>query len=215
MAPYTKVLSALRKNDLTRLCAEFRLSSDGSVVALRNRLKDYLNIHRDTLYRNPRYNALFPRHRKPVRRPRRQSDPSSPPTSPPTSPNASHRSHSHSPARSFDSWHGIDGGVESQDDESLLNNPLLHPPQPPHRVLNQPLQQLLQQPQDSQPFSANPYADYLPPPSNNPANSHQGSLPPGVPPVDGCKYCFFFLCRTPVSCPSFILLDASVLFRTL
>ena len=70
MAPYTKVLSALRKNDLARLCAEFRLSSDGSVVALRNRLKDYLNIHRDTLYRNPRYNALFPRHRKPVRRPR-------------------------------------------------------------------------------------------------------------------------------------------------
>ena len=101
-----------------------------------------------------------------------------------------------------------DGGAESQDDESLLDNPLLHSPQPPHRVLNQPLQQILQQPQDFQPFSANPYADYLPPPSNNPANSHQGSLPPGVPLVDGCKYRFFFLCRIPTSYPSFILLYA-------
>ena len=60
--PYTKVLSALRRADLIRLCGEFKLSPDGLVVVLRNRLKDYLNIHRDTVYRNPRYNALYPRH---------------------------------------------------------------------------------------------------------------------------------------------------------
>ena len=40
MPPYTQVLSALRKNYLIWLCTEFRLSSEGPVVNLRNRLKD-------------------------------------------------------------------------------------------------------------------------------------------------------------------------------
>ena len=41
--PYTTTLSLLRKIDLMRLSLEFRLSTDGSVVVLRNRLKAYLN----------------------------------------------------------------------------------------------------------------------------------------------------------------------------
>lgn len=67
-APYTKVLSALLKPDLLRLCRDLRLPSEGSVVTLRSRLKDYLNLHRNTLYRNQRFTALFPRHSRPAQR---------------------------------------------------------------------------------------------------------------------------------------------------
>ena len=81
MPPYTQVLSALRKNDLICLCDEFRLPTEGSVVNLRNRLKDYLNLHRNTLFRNPRYNPLFPRHRRPVQ-PIQQPEQASPPSTP-------------------------------------------------------------------------------------------------------------------------------------
>jgi hypothetical protein len=49
-APYTKLLSALRKPELVRLCGEFRLSLVGSVVVLRNR-KGHL-LHRDTTHDN-------------------------------------------------------------------------------------------------------------------------------------------------------------------
>ena len=87
--PYTKTLSALRKTELVRLSREFRLPSEGSVLALRNRLKVYLNTHNEVLYRNPRFNALYPKHRQ-----IQHQQAVVPQRSP-------------SPAQSFDSWHGI------------------------------------------------------------------------------------------------------------
>ena len=89
-APYTKVLSALLKPDLVRLCGEFRLAADGSVVNLRKRLKDHLNLNRDRIYRDHRYRALYPKHR-------RVGEPAAREQSPVLS------------DRSFDSWHGIGG----------------------------------------------------------------------------------------------------------
>ena len=196
MPPYTQVLSALRKNDLIRLCDEFRLPTEGSVVNLRNRLKDYLNLHRNTLFRNPRYNPLFPRHRRPVQ-PIQQPEQASPPSTPPSSPNPSHRSSSRASTRSYDSWHGIDRHSDNQDDNDFDDNPLLQPPQFPHGVQHLPLQQILQPPHDPHFLPANPYADYLPPPSNAPAGSQRGSVPPAALPTDGCKH--FSLILTLVS----------------
>jgi hypothetical protein len=111
--PYTQVLSALRKNDLIRLCVEFGLPVDGPVVGLRNRLKDYLNLHRDTLYRDPRYKALFPKHRKPNHPP----SPSIPPSTVSSrSPTPDLPDRSPSPAESFASWHGIGGDSDNHAD---------------------------------------------------------------------------------------------------
>ena len=186
MPPYTQVLSALRKNDLIRLCGEFRLSSDGPVVNLRNRLKDYLNLHRDTLYRNPRYKPLFPKHRKPIQPRQRHDNPSSPPPSP----DPSHRSSSRSSSRSYDSWHGIDGHTDRQGSDDLHENPLLFPPHSPPRALNPHLQQLLQQSPEPQPFPANQDPNYLPAPSNDIPNSQRGSMPPATQPIDSCKHPF-------------------------
>ena len=39
---YKKVLSALRKNELTQLCTDLGLPSAGAVPELRNRLKGHL-----------------------------------------------------------------------------------------------------------------------------------------------------------------------------
>jgi hypothetical protein len=115
-APYTQLLSALRKNDLLRLCTEFHLPVNGAVVTLRNRLKDYLNLHRDTLYRDPRYNALFPRHPRLKPNPRKNSP-------------ATLSYASLSPERSFASWNGIDDAPGSPQ----------HTPPPPHlHDYNQP-----------------------------------------------------------------------------
>ena len=174
LPPYTQVLSALRKIDLLRLCIEFRLPNDGSVVQLRNRLKDYLNLNRDTLSRNPRYNALFPRHRRPYQPP--------PPTGPSSTLSSLSRSssptsaRSHSSTPSFDSWHGIghhpeDPNVQEVDlPHYLPPHPSLPPqsPQPHHRY------PLLHPP--SPPLE--PYPFHPPPPSNHPTNSDRGSLPP-------------------------------------
>jgi hypothetical protein len=113
-APYTQLITALRKIDLLRLCVEFRLPNDGSVVELRNRLKDYLNLHRETVYRNPRYTALYPRHRRlPPARRSLSSRPSSPPLSYRTP----------SPTDSFESWDGIDDPPQ--------RHPQQLPPDPP------------------------------------------------------------------------------------
>jgi hypothetical protein len=108
--PYSQVLSALRKNDLMRLSVEFGLSVEGSVVHLRNRLKDYLNLRRDTLYPDPRYKALYPKHRRP-------NAPHSPPASAATpsrsaSPAPSERSQASE--HSFDSWHGIEAPTDNR-----------------------------------------------------------------------------------------------------
>jgi hypothetical protein len=117
--PYTQVLSALRKTDLVRLCVEFRLPPDGSVVALRHRLKDYLNLHREALYRNARYNALFPRHRRV-----NQGPPAPPPSSRSPSPALSYVSQSQ--YGSDDSWHGIGG-------DPVVNHAHDPQPLPPHQ----------------------------------------------------------------------------------
>jgi hypothetical protein len=98
---YTQVLSSLRKTDLVRLCLEFRLPTEGSVVFLRSRLKNHLNTHRDTLQRNPRFNALYPKGRRRVNR----APPSETLSSRPSSRTNSHSSPS--PAPSYGSWNGI------------------------------------------------------------------------------------------------------------
>jgi hypothetical protein len=141
-APYTQVLSALRKMDLLRLCIEFNLPVEGSVVALRNRLKDYLNINRDALYRDPRYNALFPRHRRINQRPPSPAPPSESHTVSSRSSTILSYVRTASPASdaSYDSWNGF------------ANQPI--PPQNPPPPIQAPVDAF----QDHQPF-------FLPPPS--------------------------------------------------
>ena len=135
-APYTKVLSALLKPDLVRLCGEFRLATDGSVVNLRKRLKDHLNLNRDRIYRDHRYRALYPKHR-------RVGEPAAREQSPARS------------DRSYESWNGIQPqdipqGVPvpdrsptpprssdpgSDDDSIILRGSPLGSPQPGERKL--------------------------------------------------------------------------------
>jgi hypothetical protein len=109
-SPYTQTLNLLRKIDLLRLSLELRLSTEGSVVVLRNRLRAYLNTHRETLTQNPRYVRLYPAQQRPVqlRAPDVQpqvhhANHNRPPT--PPSPALSHSSQSSN--SSYDSWHGI------------------------------------------------------------------------------------------------------------
>jgi hypothetical protein len=175
--PYTKVLSALLKTDLLRLCVEFHLPTDGSVVALRLRLKDYLNMNRDTLYRNPRYNALFPRHRRPTNHqlpplviPRL---PASHTKSSASSPALSYVSLS--PALSYASWNGIE--------DQLI------PPQ--HPVPGQPHVPAQHLPPPHQPLPPHDPHDHLvPPPSPSIAGDDQVFLPPAVHAADGRKFYF-------------------------
>ena len=109
LTPYTQVMSSLCKPDLVRLCSEFKLARDGSVVQLRNHLKHYLNLHRGHLFHNPRYTVLFPRLWGPNQPP--------PPPSVPTSQAISYRSPS--PAFSDETWHG----VQDQDGDDISNTP--------------------------------------------------------------------------------------------
>jgi hypothetical protein len=132
---YTKLLSALRKTELVRLCLEFRLNADGSVLNLRNRLKDYLNLHRDTLYRDPRYTGLFPRHRRlnqppPILTNSSRTISSNPPSpsTPPASPGLSYAPSS--PALSFASWNGIE--EQPHVPPIHVHPPVDHPPAQPH-----------------------------------------------------------------------------------
>jgi hypothetical protein len=142
-APYSQTLSALRKNDLIRLCVELGLSVDGSVVTLRTRLKDHITLNRATMHRNPRYTALFPKHRRTANPPSSPSRSSFTPTSraSPVAP----PSRSLSPTHSFASWHGIDEEPIHPADEHQrfsqepfdyihpdeLAEPPLPPPSPP------------------------------------------------------------------------------------
>jgi hypothetical protein len=167
--PYTKVLSALLKTELVRLCMEFRLPVDGSVVALRLRLKDFLNLNRDTLYRNPRYNALFPRHRRAMNH-----------LPPPLTIQTTQLSHTKSssspsalsyktpsPVGSYDSWNGI------EDQPVLPQHPI---PGQHHIPLQQPPLPLLHQ----DPPPQEPHVHFDPPPSPSIAGSDHGLLPPVV-----------------------------------
>jgi hypothetical protein len=128
--PYTQTLSALRKNDLLRLTVEFRLPVEGSVVILRNQLKKYLNSHRDTLYRNPRFTALYPKHRRPARQSsfapsNSRNSRSTPSVSPSPHP-------SPSPTPSYGSWNGIED--ETQHAPSTITR---H--SPPHAHFHSPV----------------------------------------------------------------------------
>ena len=108
--PYTKVLSSLRKMELLRLCTEFRLSNEGPVVGLRNRLRDYLNLNRGNLVTNPRYRGLFPRHRR--------SDGTN-------SSSKTLSSRESSPANSYEAWNGI----EDNPNHNLPIQPNIQPQQ--------------------------------------------------------------------------------------
>jgi hypothetical protein len=172
--PYTKVLSALLKTELLRLCLEFHLPTDGSVVALRLRLKDYLNLNRETLYRNPRYNALFPRHRRVINNIPPpliiQALPLSRTRSSSSSSVLSYKSSS--PARSYISWNGIeDQPVPPQQHAPA---PQLHAPQPlSPQHLPPPLE---------------PHAHHIPPPSPSIDGSEQDFPPPAVQAAEGRKF---------------------------
>jgi hypothetical protein len=98
--PYSQTLSALRKADLIRLSVEFKLAVDGPVTTLRNRLRVYLNSHRNSLYPNPRYKNLYPKRHNTT-----QPSPSPPPE------NLSQNSRSTSPHNNHSdaSWNGIRG----------------------------------------------------------------------------------------------------------
>ena len=123
-SPYTKTLTALLKPDLVRLCNEFHLPHEGSVVLLRTRLKDYLNLHRDNLYRNPQYNALFPKHRR--------IKPNIPAPTPARSLCSSPTLSDHSSDESFASWNGIDDQEFPQQLDEHQDNPPFHDDLPVH-----------------------------------------------------------------------------------
>jgi len=125
--PYTKVLSALLKQELIRLCTDFELPSEGSVPNLRDRCKAYLNDNREELFRNPRYKALYARHRgRPEPNIRSLSDTLSS-RDPSTRRSPSALSYVSSPAPSFESWHGI------EQDQQFPIQPH-QPPSPQHLI---------------------------------------------------------------------------------
>jgi hypothetical protein len=188
-APYTRLFSSLRKPDLIRLCVEFRLASVGSVITLKERLRDYINLNRDMIYRNPRYRALFPRHQNPGRR-------ASPPDSDSIGPSPPPSNRSLSPASSDDSWHGIggpiDNGAPAEDhaQHPFEHHPFLQPDQPPepqHPQVQLDVQPIHPNnlPQEQQPFIPdNPYDPIdIPFPPLSVVNSNRGS-----PPVVGSEY---------------------------
>lgn len=128
--PYTQTLTKLKKAELIRLCLDLRLPSVGTALNLRNQLKIHLNSHRNTLYRNPRYNRLYPKHRRP----------NQPPSPSPDPPSDSISSRASSPALSYasdNSWQGI--GDQPQQ-LIIPDHPQLQPPQLlPPQVLLTPL----------------------------------------------------------------------------
>ena len=87
-----------------------------------------LNHNRDALYADPRYNRLFPRHR------RNGQPPSPPPSSLGSLSSRTLMTHSSSPAHSFASWGGIDANhLEQPANPQPFPN---HPHQPPINVLH-------------------------------------------------------------------------------
>jgi hypothetical protein len=177
-APYTQLFSALRKPDLIQLCGEFRLSPEGSVITLKERLRDYINLNRDRVYQNPRYTALFPRHQKPQRNPSPQTD--SIPSSPPVS------SRSVSPIDSEASWHGIGRQFEIPNTippEDRQQQHFEHQPSPQHEP---PLDDQPPQPHQHQGQHPIPPEEPIMPPSE--AASNRGSVPPITFPDNNSKY---------------------------
>jgi hypothetical protein len=161
----SSVLSALCKMELIQLSLEFKLLMDGSVINLRNHLKCYLNFNCDMLYRNPRFNALFPRHRR--NNPHPSPHPSSH-TLHASSPDLSYCSLS--PAESFGSWHGIENDLHGSQDANPLQLQLL------------PMQ-----------AQGPPVPSSLPlPVSSSSSGSEHGPPPPAVIQLDHCMLFFIF-----------------------
>ena len=172
--PFTQVLSALRKDDLVRLCGEFRLPTDGSVVILRQRLNHYINLHRNVLYHNQRYTALFPR---------RRMNPPPPVVLPSTIRTLSHSTslseRSHTLGNLDDSWHGIGGHpppVQAHQQFQHIPDISHSPPFPPPHLLPQ-----VHEPEDHPFFQDYPDDnDFLfihPPHSCSPSPPRQGTPP--------------------------------------
>ena len=92
-------------------------------------MKGYLNAHRETLYRNPRYNALYPRFRRVNLN---QLPPSPTPPSPRPGPSTVVLSYvTSSPARSEESWHGINYPPQQQPPVVVQQPPIdAQPPGP-------------------------------------------------------------------------------------
>lgn len=195
MPPYTLVLSALCKTDLERLCTEFHISSQRSVVNLGNCLKDYLNLHWEMLYRNPRYNALFLWHCW-LNQPCHPSPPSPTPSCCASTPPVSDRSSS--PTLSYVSWHGI-GGHDGDQDDNQPDEPF---PQPPPVPI-----QLDQQPHfpSPHPLLEHPYDHHIPAPLNPPLNSEHGSIPPVAYPTNSCKYSDLYQISSHLNSPFSLL----------
>ena len=167
---YSRTLSALRKSELVQLSVKFKLPTDGNVVFLRNRLRVYMNYHRDVLMNNPRYRALFPRARDPNIPIRRSELP--PQTRQTRSSPALSYDRSPSPALSYDSWHGIE--------DNQVPIPLVQP----HQPSPQPLHPL--------PHHQEPFLYHHPPPSPSSSESSADSLPPAPNLVGGCKFILLF-----------------------
>lgn len=143
----------LRKIDLLRLSVEFKLPTDGTVINLRDRLRVYLNAHREVLYRNPRFRPLYPQHRRitqPVQAPEPAEDlplNRTPSPSPSDSDDSSDGS--------FESWYGIE---ELPMDHIPNVQPLQYPVAPAPAII-----------QDA--------PEYYPPPPPPPSPSIPGSEP--------------------------------------
>jgi hypothetical protein len=161
--PYTQTLSLLRKIDLIQLSLEFKLPTDGSVVNLRDRLRVYLNAHRDTLFRNPRYNPLFPKMRRPPQRPALPASSASAPTLSYRTPSPDGSVSSDSSVHSYESWNGIEANPHPLNQQPQLHPPPLHPHpvHPPPVIVHQ-----------------DPVAQFHPPPSPSLPSSNPGSPPP-------------------------------------
>lgn len=182
--PYTRVLSSLPRADLLKLCGEFRLPRDGNVVVLRTRVKDYLNLHRDDLYADPRYTGLFPRFRR-----------ANQPPPPPPSPVSSRRSSS--PASSDESWHGIQEHADGEPAGAIQNQQQHSPAHSyhhnPQAQLNQPQDHLDQLPS----FFRDQTPNFLPPVSPFLINPDLGHPPPAIHVGDGREYpCFLIAIRS-------------------
>ena len=124
--PYSTTLSLLRRIDVLRLCLEFKISSEGTVVFLKKQIKKYLNDHRETLYRNPRYTPLYPKHRRPRNSPAPSFLNSNITPSHPPSPDLSYREPS--PASSEESWQGIQDLRIRQPSPPFQPQPPIAPP---------------------------------------------------------------------------------------
>ena len=158
--PYTTMLSLLRKINLIRLSIELKLPTEGNIMVLKDRLRVYLNAHSETLYKNPRFQPLYPSIR---RLPQAARQPALPVSNRTPSPSPSDSSESS--ADSFESWNGIQAELPVYHQVAPVYP--AQPPVVPAEVVEQvPL-------------------DFYPPPPPPPPPSPSPSVPasdPGFPP---------------------------------